>query len=383
MKLLKKNLERNSSGSVQLVLEDSEDVWVMYNVILPGDQISCKSFRKIATGTGDTIRKLVYLDLKVTKCNLDSPHSGLLRISGQIQNQVEGVQSNAFHAFDLEYNRSFKLYKDHWDTLAMENIEKACDPESKAEVGAVVMEEGIAHICLITETMTILRQKVEINIPRKKRGDSSGHDKSIRHFYEIVLQTMKRNLPLNNLKAIILASPGFVAREYCDYIFERAAAESDKDMLRCKPKFLVVNSSTGYLQGLADIMKDPGVLKQLQDTKYASHTALLDKFYKTLNDNETRAWYGPKHVAKAVELGAVSNLLIIDSLFRSEDVQTRRNYIAMVESVRDTGGEVAIFSSLHEAGKQLEAITGIACLLSYPLPELEDIESSDDDSDSD
>ena len=32
--------------------------------------------------------------------------------------------------------------------------------------------------------------------------------------------------------------------------------------------------------------------------------------------NEERAYYGPKHVIRAVEAGAVGTLLISDSLFR-------------------------------------------------------------------
>lgn len=382
MKLLKKNLEKDTSGSVKLVMEDNEDVWVMYNLMAPGDIISTKSFRKIVLGPGSFVRRLVYLEVKITKVGLDSPYSGNLRVSGQITNEVEDVQSGAFHSFDLELGRTFELYKDWWDSIALESITKACDPAAKAEVGAVIMQEGLAHVCLITETMTHMRQKVEVSIPRKKRGDNSNYEKGIRRFYETTYHTMKRNLPIDTLKAVILASPGFVARGFYDFIFEQAAKEGDKAMFKAKSKFLVVPASTGYLQGLTEIMNDEGVLKQLSDTKYASHTVLLAKFFKTLNDNETRAWYGPKHVQAAVDMGAVSELLIADSLFRSEDVETRRNYIKLVDAVKATGGEVSIFSGLHEAGKQLEDITGIACILSYPLPELEDIESSSD-SDSD
>lgn len=384
MKLLKRNIEKDSSGSVTLVMEDSEDLWTMYNLIQVGDELGCKSFRKITVGSsGESTRKLMYLNVQVTKCALDSPFEGSLRISGQVLNQVEDVSAGSFHAFDLEYNRNFTLHKDYWDSLAIETLQKACNPAEKAEVGAIVMQEGLAHICLITENMTHMRQKIETSIPRKKRGDNSSYEKGVRRFYQTVYTTMKRHLSVEKLKAIILASPGFVARGYYDYIFERAAAEGDKTMLRSKPKFMVVNSSTGYLQGLTEIMNQPSVQQQLTDTKYGYQTLLLDKFFKTMNENETRAWYGPKQVAAAVELGAVSTLLISDSLFRSPDVQTRRNYIKMVESVRETGGEVAVFSGLHEAGRQLEDISGIACLLSYPLPELEDLESDEEGSDED
>ena len=34
-------------------------------------------------------------------------------------------------------------------------------------------------------------------------------------------------------------------------------------------------------------------------------------------------------------------------------------------------GEVLIFSSMHESGKQLDQLTGVAAILSFPLPEID------------
>lgn len=39
----------------------------------------------------------------------------------------------------------------------------------------------------------------------------------------------------------------------------------------------------------------------------------------------------------------------------------------MVEAVRARGGEALIFSSMHESGQQLDQISGIAAILTYPL----------------
>lgn len=91
------------------------------------------------------------------------------------------------------------------------------------------------------------------------------------------------------------------------------------------------------------------------------------RFHKMLSTDELRAWYGPVHVALAVDRGAVGTLLISDDLFRSADPETRNKYVAMVEEVRSRGGEAVIFSSMHESGVQLNLLTGIAAILTYPL----------------
>jgi protein pelota len=46
----------------------------------------------------------------------------------------------------------------------------------RAEAVAVVLQEGLANICFIGQFQTILKQKVEMTIPRKRQGGSD-HDK--------------------------------------------------------------------------------------------------------------------------------------------------------------------------------------------------------------
>jgi len=55
--------------------------------------------------------------------------------------------------------------------------EMACDPMQHADLGAVVMQEGLANVCLVTSAMTLVRAKIETNIPRKRKGQCSQHDK--------------------------------------------------------------------------------------------------------------------------------------------------------------------------------------------------------------
>ena len=55
--------------------------------------------------------------------------------------------------------------------------ELACDVTQHADVAAVVMQEGLAHVCLVTPSMTLVRSKIETTIPRKRKGLCSQHDK--------------------------------------------------------------------------------------------------------------------------------------------------------------------------------------------------------------
>lgn len=39
------------------------------------------------------------------------------------------------------------------------------------------MQEGLANLVLVTPAMTLLRAKVEVTIPRKRRGSCTQHEK--------------------------------------------------------------------------------------------------------------------------------------------------------------------------------------------------------------
>lgn len=83
----------------------------------------------------------------------------------------------AYHTLSLELQRKFTLSKDNWDAIALERVEEACDSGKTADLAAVVLQEGLAHVCLVRESMTITKAKIEVPIPRKRRGSCTNHDK--------------------------------------------------------------------------------------------------------------------------------------------------------------------------------------------------------------
>ncbi len=56
----------------------------------------------------------------------------------------------------------------------------------------------------------------------------------------------------------------------------------------------------------------------------------------------------------------------------------RKAYTALVDGVREAGGEALILSGAHVSGEQLDQLSGIAAILRFPLPDLEDEELDPD-----
>lgn len=307
-------------------------------------------------------------------------------MSGRIAQETKYTKVGQYHTLDLELNRNFTLEKaEGWDSVARDLVREACDPVKSSEAWAVVMEEGLANLCVLTGSRTVLRQRIEGKVPRKRGGLAQGdHDKGMGKFFQTVLDTLLRQIDLTESKPILLASPGYTAHNFQKFIIEAATRTGNKALLAQKANFLLVHSSSGHLYALNEILSSPDVLMKLKDTKYARETNLIDNFMTMLRKDDGRAWYGPREVEKAAEQGALGRgggvLLISNALFRAQDVSVRRRWVKLVDKVRDVeGGEVRVLSSEHESGKKLEGLGGIAAILTFPLNDLDEGDEGEED----
>lgn len=381
MKLLFRSFEKNGKGHVGLIPEEAEDMWHAYNLVAEKDLIRSTTIRRVqtesATGSTSSNKIRTTLTIRVESTDFDT-QACILRVKGRNVEENQYVKMGQYHTIDLELNRKFVLTKDEWDIVFMERIDLACDATKQADLGAIVMQEGIAHVCLVTSSMTIVRAKIEVNIPRKRKGNCSQHDKGLFKFYDQIIQAVLRHFNFDVIKCVLVASPGFVKDQFINYMFNQAVKLDQKVLIDNKSKFLLVHASSGFKHSLKEILADPAITAKLSDTKASNEVKALDGFYSMLHTEPDRAFYGIGHVERANEMGAIETLLVTDELFRSRNIATRKRYVRLVENVRDNNGDVKIFSSMHVSGEQLGQLSGVAALLRYPLPDI--VDEFDDDS---
>ena len=114
------------------------------------------------------------------------------------------------------------------------------------------------------------------------------------NFFGTVYQAILRLIPFQTLKAVVLASPGFVKdsvgqaypakaneTQLYDYIFQQAMLTTNKPLLNCRSKFIKVHSNTSHVHSLVEAMRAPEVAKMLQGAKFAREGIGLDKWVKT------------------------------------------------------------------------------------------------------
>lgn len=170
----------------------------------------------------------------------------------------------AFHTLDVEANRDVRIEKgDGWDSVAISRVEEACVPGRGAEVGAVVCGEGTAAFCLLSQHMTVIAHRISVPIPRK--GSASGasqHEKALTKFYGTLFDSFLRHIPYStpSLKAIVIASPGWVRDAVYDYMVAEASKRGDKILGKAlKDKVIKVHISSPHVHSLVEVLKSPEV----------------------------------------------------------------------------------------------------------------------------
>ncbi|PHH61611.1 hypothetical protein CDD81_8126 [Ophiocordyceps australis] len=376
---------------VSLLPEDPEDMWHAYNLIVPGDLVNAHAVRKVVSvnvGTNASSAERVHTDLTIcVKSTFFDPAVSSLRVSGVVAAENDHVARGAHHTLDLEVNRTFTIIKPDldgsggWDSVCKDTLAQALSDDKDGAMAAVVMNEGLANICLITRFRTVLKTRVESVVP-KKRDTTAEQDAGMRRFFDKTLASLLRALDFSASRPLLLASPGFVASGFKDYIARQGRDKSDKVLIAVAKQATVVHANSGHVHSLNEVLRSPEVLAKMRDMNYAKEAQYMDNLFDMLKLDDGRAWYGSKAVEKAVAEGAVGPgggvLLVNNSLFRSHDLTTRKKYVALVDKVKADGGEARILSSDHESGQRLKMLGDIAAILNYPMLDLDDDDEEQD-----
>uniref|UniRef100_A0A0N5A5L5 Protein pelota homolog n=1 Tax=Parastrongyloides trichosuri TaxID=131310 RepID=A0A0N5A5L5_PARTI len=384
MKLLGKYINKDRSGSIKVLLEEEEDMWQFYNLIRVGDKMKASTVRKVITESqtrSNTSQKInMNLTIAIEVINFD-PTTVTLHLKGKNIEKNEHVKLGQYHTLDIELGKQFTLYKEYWDSIDFRRLDECQNTiNNKADVAAIVMHEGLSHLCLLTDNLIMTKAKIEISIPGKRKGYSSQHDKGLERFYKHISNAFIKHIDMDVIKCVIIASPGFYKESFYEYLQTFLENNNKKLTQENKNKFILVHSSNGFKHSLKDVLSDPGIQKKLGTTKTQGELAQVLRFQELLDICPEKAFYGPKDVIKANELLAIETLLISDSLFRSHNLEERKKYVKLVENVVKQGQNVFICSSQQLSGEQLNLYSGLAAILKYPMPELENnCHSSDSD----
>ncbi|XLS50489.1 hypothetical protein HN51_011166 [Arachis hypogaea] len=380
MKLKEKDFAVNQMGRVTIIPEESDDLWILYNIINPDDYVTIDTSRKVHHQLNDgknttASRVRLSVHLKVTYRDFDKDSSTLC-IQGRNLEPNGYVVVGSFHTLTLECNKPFELHKKVWKHDIVEALEERENHEvcPDAELTINLFQQDHAEIYLIEKGVTAMVSKVETSSSRtggRKSSSSSSFSNTKNVFFREVFAAFIKHVDLNKVKNTVIASEDSKKDEFRRFMISEAKRMKiisvEENIGR-----IVVAAGSGCNGDLKDLLGESTVMNLMKDSMVRLQIRALRKVWDMVSSDSDCACYRLKSVESAQEMGAIETLLISDELYRSDEVATRKRYGCLVKAVKDSGRDALVYSSMHVLAEQLQQFTGIVAILIFPLPVLDD-----------
>ena len=362
----------NSTGKAILICDSLEDLWHLYNIVGRGDFVKTITFRKVThekAGKNTSIKKKINITIKVEEIEYDQKE-GIIRYKGKNVSENEYIAIGQYQSIEIAKGLMFTVFKKNWDDISIERLKQATDVTITSDLAAVVMEEGVAHLYLISSHITSLKTKIEQSIAKKRKGPSQ-HDKSLNSFFQKILEAILKNINFEVVKCIIVASPGFTKDQFADFLTDNTANNKNYEIIQKNlKKFVYVHSSNGYKQALLEVMCKPEVLSQIKNTKASEDINIIERFNEILGKEMDRIIFGLNAVRIANEKDAIDTLIASDNYLRKVSPKIRQELSEIMKNLKSKGATVIKMSSQHLTGEKIDAFGGVTAILTYAMPEL-------------
>jgi protein pelota len=343
MKLLHQNANNNE---IKLLPETIDDLWHLYNLIDERDLIFATTFRRKEDKADklrpERIEKVrMRLGIRVQKVEFHESDD-LLRILGVIESGPQDVGEH--HTLMLSPGDDITIIKPEWKPQHFDRIKRAISSSERPNLFFVAIEDTDAVIAAVRE----YGLKEYATITRNPQGKMYDSKSNEQEYIDDVVS--KLSMVLHGEPLIVLG-PGFTKEALVKRIREKIPEAS---------KVTIISTGQAGMAGISELMKRGIGGKVLEDTRVAMETNIMEQLFTEIGKDGLFA-YGDAQVRTAVESGAVSTLLVLDTKVRSKAIDE------LLRMVENSKGEFHIISSMHEAGRRLESLGGVAALLRYKI----------------
>ncbi len=352
MKLLAKDLKR---GVVKLVPESTDDLWLLATVLQPGDYVRARTLREVHfgdRGSGRSSRVPMVLTVRVENVEFQ-PFTTRLRVRGIV---VEGPEKygvlGKHHTISIDVGQEVTIAKPQgWSKAVLRRLEEA-GRGSSALVVAVDYDEYAVGV-VRGQGVKILASD-SIRLPGK---DDPSREERLREAVTVIAKTAATVAEREKPLVIVVAGPGRLKERVAEKLREYLPGA----------RIEVDHVSMGGEAGVYEEIRR-GVTRQvLKEAASIEAERIIEEFEKRLAKDSRLVAYTLDMVERAVEAGAVEELLLLDELLHSPDPEVRKRVDELLRHADETRARIHFVSLESPVGFKLKGLGGIVALLRYPL----------------
>jgi len=344
MKILHQDTRTNE---IKLLPETLDDLWHLHNLVDEGDLVFATTFRRKEEKPDklrpERIEKVrMRLGIRVKRVEFHEADD-ILRILGTIEQGPQDIGEH--HTLMVSPGEPITIIKPEWKSHHFDRIKRAVESSDQPSILFVAIEDTDAVVAAsrqygLKEYATITRSS------SGKMYDTKSNE--LEYLDEIVgkLTGIAHGEPL------ILLGPGFTKEALAKRIREKAPELSDS--------ITIHHTGQAGMAGISELMKSGVGGKILEQSRVAKETRLMEELFAEIGKSGLFS-YGDESVRAAADAGAIRTLLVLDKKLRTPEIDK------LLLKVENAKGEFVIISSLHEAGRRLESLGGVAAILRYRM----------------
>ncbi|UCE90962.1 MAG: mRNA surveillance protein pelota [Methanobacteriota archaeon] len=344
MKVLHQDTRTNE---IKLLPESIDDLWHMENLLDEDDLVYATTMRR-KEDKGDKLRPertekvRMRLGIRVKKVEFHESDNRL-RLLGTIESGPQDLGQH--HTLMIGVGDAVTIVKPEWKQAHLDRVKRAVEASDRPSIVFVALEDTEAVVAVareygLKELATITRN------PDGKMYDTKSDEQEFLDKIADAVAAIPTEAPL------IVLGPGFT---------KESLARLLRDKLPDRGSDVVV-LSTGQagMAGIQEAIKRGLGGKAVEGSRVAKETRLVEQLFSEISRDGLFA-YGLDSVNTAAEAGAIDTLLLSDTRVRTPEAD------ALLKTVEGCRGRFVIVSSLHEAGRRLEALGGVAAILRYRM----------------
>ncbi len=346
MRILHKDMR---ASEIKLLLESMDDLWHLFNIIEKGDVVFARTHRREEKKT-DKLRpergekKPMRLGILVEDLEFHE-FSDRLRVHGVIKEGPQDIGS--YHTLNFKEGDRISIIKETWKEHQLNRMDEAVKATKQPTILFLTMDYDEAEFALLRQSGVQEIARITSAGTGKRYKKSQG---TKRKFYNEVLA--KLETLMQDPMPLIILGPGFAKEEF----FNLGKDQKPELFSNC---VLQGTGQTG-MTGVQEALKKGIAPQLLENSRVAFETTKVEELLAEIAKDGKFA-YGYKEVENALLAGAVQTLLVTDKLVREK----KADELLKIASERKS--DIVIMSMIHDAGKKLDALSGVAAILRYKI----------------
>ncbi|MCE4624763.1 MAG: mRNA surveillance protein Pelota [Desulfurococcales archaeon] len=341
------------SDRLRIKPESEEDLWTLKTVLRPGDYVRARTVRDVSIrGSQRKEKRPIIVKIRVKDVSFQ-PFTGRLRIFGVIVEGPERYGIKGKHqsiivtpGTELEIER-----EGGWPPKVLEKL-RSSGPKGRAVIAAVDYDEYAIAVLSVHGYKLVADEY--LRLPGK---DDPSREQKLETAIDRIAKRIVEAAKQYNANLVVIGGPGHLKDEVAGKV----------RVLNPHLKVSVDSLSMGGRAGIEELLRRPTLEMLLKEFSVAQAERVLEQAMIVAARNPELVAFGIDSCLRASEIGAVKELIIVDSTLYSINEEISGKAEELIENVERYGGKVYLVPEDSPIGEKLRPLGDAVAILRFPV----------------